>query len=148
MRNQLVAVFEKRTEVEMGDQRREVEREAIFEAPPSEVWRALTDDDMLAEWLAEEAEVEAVPGGDVSFGFEDGERSGTVERVEEERSFAFTWARPGEAETLVEFTLEPAVAGTRLIVVERALAGPVALAGSHWSARLTSLGVALTLVAA
>ena len=132
----------------MSDQRREVEREAIFEAPPSEVWRALTDDDMLAEWLAEDAEVEAVPGGDVSFGCGDDERRGTVQRVEEERSFAFTWARPGEDETLVEFTLEPAVTGTRLVVIERTLAGPVALSGLQWTSRLTSLATALTLVAA
>jgi uncharacterized protein YndB with AHSA1/START domain len=134
----------------MGDSEREVRREATFEAAPGEVWKALTDERLLSEWLAEEAEFEPVPGADASFRLPGGEvRRGTVLRVEEERSLAFTWGRPGEAETEVELTLEPAVAGTRLVVVERATApGPLARAGARWEARLTALALALSLVVA
>ena len=133
----------------MGESEREVERQAILEASPEEVWEALTDERLLSEWLAEEAELDPVEGGDAVFRFEDGEeRRGTVLSVEEERSLAFTWARPDEPETYVRLTLEPALGGTRLVVVERAApVGPVALAGS-WDVRLAALRRATSLVLA
>jgi uncharacterized protein YndB with AHSA1/START domain len=132
----------------MDDQERRVERETVLEAPSSEVWDALTDERLLGEWLADEAELEPVPGGRASFRFADGsERRGTVLEVEEERRLAFTWARPGEPETQVELTLEPLVVGTRLIVVERVSSGaPMALSGVAWGARLAALGRATELV--
>jgi uncharacterized protein YndB with AHSA1/START domain len=131
-----------------GEDGRRVEREAVLEASPEEVWEALTDERMLSEWLAEDAELDPVEGGDASFRFADGEeRRGTVVSVQEERSLAFTWARPDEPETYVELTLEPAVSGTRLVVVERASpVGPVALAGSFWDTRLMALRRASALV--
>ncbi len=134
----------------MGDGEPSVEREAILEASPAEVWEALTDERMLSEWLAEEAELDPVEGGDAVFRFAGGEeRRGTVVRVEQERSLSFTWARPDEPETYVELTLEPAVAGTRLVVVERAASShPVALGAAGWSGRLASLRAATALVAA
>jgi uncharacterized protein YndB with AHSA1/START domain len=127
----------------MGEDReRKVERTTVLDADPSDVWRALTDESLLSEWIADEAEIDPVEGGDAVFRFGDGEeRRGTVVRVDEERSLAFTWSRPEEPETYVELTLEPAVAGTRLIVVERAISvGPVALAGASWDSRLAALG--------
>jgi uncharacterized protein YndB with AHSA1/START domain len=137
-------------EVAMSDQERWVERETILEAPVSEVWEALTDSRLLSEWLAPEAELDPVPGGTASFRLADGEqREGTVLRVEEERSLAFWWARPGESRSIVEFSLEPAVGGTRLLVVERApLTSTVALTGSKWESRLRAFARALALVAA
>ena len=81
----------------MDDQRREVERETVLDAPAEEVWEALTDERLLGEWLADEAELDPEPGGRASFRFADGtEKEGTVLRVEEERELAFTWASPGE----------------------------------------------------
>jgi uncharacterized protein YndB with AHSA1/START domain len=134
----------------MDDQRREVEREAVLDAPAGEVWEALTDERLLGEWLADEAELEPEPGGRASFRFADGtEKEGTVLRVEEGRELAFTWAAPGQPETEVELTLVPLVSGTRLVVVERAAAAaPTALAGSAWDARLSALQLALSLVLA
>ena len=133
----------------MGESEREVERQAILEASPAEVWEAITDERLLAEWLAEEAELDPIEGGDAVFRFEDGEeRRGTVLSVEEERSLAFTWARPDEPETYVRLTLEPALGGTRLGVVERAApVGPTALACS-WDVRLAALRRATRLVLA
>jgi len=130
------------------DGERTVERETVLDADPREVWEALTDERLLSEWLAEEAELDPVEGGDAAFRFEDGEeRHGTVVRVEEERSLAFTWSRPDEPETYVELNLEPVVSGTRLVVVERAApVGPIAVAGARWDARLGALARALTLV--
>jgi uncharacterized protein YndB with AHSA1/START domain len=132
----------------MDDERHEVERETVLDAPAEEVWEALTDERMLGEWLADEAQLDPEPGGRASFRFADGtEKEGTVLRVEEERELAFTWARPGEPETEVELTLVPLVSGTRLVVVERAgAATPMGLAGSAWGTRLSALGHALSLV--
>ena len=131
----------------MADER-QVERAAVLDAAPDEVWEALTDDRLLGEWLAEEVELSPVPGARASFRFSDGtEREGTVVRVEEERELAFTWARPGEAPTEVEMTLVPLVSGTRLIVVERASAQtPAALSGAAWGLRLAALERATSLV--
>ena len=132
----------------MNDQRHEVERDTVLDAPAEEVWEALTDERLLGEWLADEAELEPEPGGRASFRFADGtEKEGTVLRVEEERELAFTWARPGEPESEVELTLVPLLNGTRLVVVERGGAvTPTALAGSAWGARLSALHLALSLV--
>src|SRR3954454_5389489 len=135
-------------EVHMDAERREVKRETVLRAPAGDVWEALTDERLLAEWLADEAELEPVPGGRASFRFADGEeREGTVLRVEEERELTFTWARPGEPETEVEMTLVPLVSGTRLVVVERASStAPMALSGAAWGVRLAALDRAASLV--
>ena len=133
----------------MSDQERRVQRETVLEAPLSQVWEALTDQRLLGEWLAQDAELDPVPGGRASFRFADGEkREGTVLEVEEERSLAFSWARPGEPRSVVEFSLEPAVGGTRLVVVERGPILTAAIAGSQWVSRLHAFAAALALVTA
>jgi uncharacterized protein YndB with AHSA1/START domain len=133
----------------MSDQERRVEREAVLEASSSEVWEALTDERLLGEWLAQEAELDPVPGGRASFRFADGEeREGTVLEIEEERLLAFSWARPGESGSVVELSLEPAVGGTRLLVVERGPLVAAPITGSQWVSRLHAFAAALALVAA
>jgi uncharacterized protein YndB with AHSA1/START domain len=119
----------------------EVERETILEADPERVWEALTDDDLLSDWFADRARIEPYEGGEVEFECEDGERRGTLRRVDEERELAFTWSRDGEGESLVTFTIEPVEYGTRLVVVERNLDAPVAMAA--WAPRLRSLKLCL-----
>ena len=44
-----------------------VRREVVLEAAREEVWAALTEADRLAQWFANEVEVEVVPGGDGTF---------------------------------------------------------------------------------
>src|SRR6266540_2649873 len=97
---------------------REVTRETLLDAEPERVWEALTDDALLSEWFADEARIDPVEGGEVEAECEDGERRGVVLRVDAERELAFSWARPGEGESLVTFKLEPVEYGTRLTVVE------------------------------
>ena len=116
----------------------EVERETIIEAEPERVWEALTDDDLLSDWLAEDASIDPVEGGEVQVG----ERQGTVRTADEERELSFTWERPGEDESLVTFTLEPVETGTRVVVVERAIA-PVSMSASSWGASLGRLRLVL-----
>ena len=103
----------------------------------------------MGEWLAQEAELDPVPGGRASFRFADGEeREGTVLEIEEERLLAFSWARPGESGSVVELSLEPAVGGTRLVVVERGPLVAAPITGSQWVSRLHAFAAALALVAA
>jgi uncharacterized protein YndB with AHSA1/START domain len=115
-----------------------VERDTLVEASPDEVWEALTDEDRLEEWLAPEVELDPVEGGEIAVRDGDEERAGTVETVEEGERFAFTWSRPGEGESFVEFTIEALPGGSRVTVVETPI-GPTASAAGGWGPRLSRL---------
>jgi uncharacterized protein YndB with AHSA1/START domain len=132
----------------MGEERREVRREVELDAPPAEVWEALVDERLLAEWLAEEVELDPVPGAPARFRDGEEERKGTVLRVDELHRLAFTWSRPGEAPSEVELTVDAVADRTRLVVVERALVGPTSLSTAAWGSRLGGLASALAFVAA
>src|SRR3954452_24902463 len=132
----------------MDEVQREVKREVELEAAPAEVWEALVDPRLLSEGLADEVEMEPIPGTPARFRSGGEEREGTVVRVDEERRLAFTWARPGEGPSEGELIVDAVADGTRLVVVERALVGPMALSGQAWSGRLQALSSALALVAA
>lgn len=97
-----------------------VRRERTLDASPAEVWETLTDEILLAQWLAADVELDPREGGDARFEFSDGEtREASVDTVEPEERLAWTWREGGEATGRVELRLEPAVAGrTRLIVIE------------------------------
>lgn len=97
-----------------------VTRELHMPAPPEEVWRALTDPAEMAGWLAEEAEIDLRPGGDLSLRSAGGdERSGWVEEVDAERRLVYWWSAGEEDEpTRVELDLQPEDEGTRLTVHE------------------------------
>jgi uncharacterized protein YndB with AHSA1/START domain len=112
-----------------------VERETVVEASPEEVWEALTDADRLEEWMAPEVELDPIEGGEVTVRDGDDERTGTVETVVEDERLAFTWSRPGQGESFVEFTIEAIPTGTRVRVVETPI-GPTASFFGGWSSRL------------
>ena len=130
-----------------------VERETLVQATPEEVWEALTDEDRLEEWMAPEVELNPIEGGEIAVRDGEDERLGTVETVERDERFAFTWSRPGEGESFVEFTLEPLPAGTRVTVVEtptdsaatNTAAGSTGLAAGGWGLRLARLHRSLRL---
>jgi uncharacterized protein YndB with AHSA1/START domain len=134
-------------EIEMSEHAK-VEREMVLVADPGEVWEALTDVDRLREWLGGDVELELFEGGGVSVSDDEGRRTGTVETVIERERLGFSWARPGEDPSRVEFTVEAVPAGTRLVVTETQIAGPTALAGLVWERRLFLLGRAALLVSA
>jgi uncharacterized protein YndB with AHSA1/START domain len=125
-----------------------VERETLVEASPEEVWEALTDEDRLEEWMAPEVELDPTEGGEIAVRDGEDERAGTVETVEEQERFAFTWSRPGEGESFVEFTIEALPGGTRVTVVETPI-GSTAMAAGSWGPCLARLhrSLRLTLVA-
>ena len=103
-----------------------IRKEIVLPAPRDEVWEALTDPDRLADWFANDVELDLQPGGGMSFRWSNGEeRSATVTEVDPERRLAFEWS--GNEEGEVEFTLDDDVDGTRLTVVETTPAWSTAL---------------------
>ena len=131
------------------DDRRRVERDVVVEADPDEVWEALTDEGRLEEWLAPDVELDPVEGGELSVRDDDGERHGTVETVAERERLAFTWERPEQGPSLVEFTIEAVPAGTRVVVVETSLVPGETFAptaSANWGAALPRLRRTLLLV--
>jgi uncharacterized protein YndB with AHSA1/START domain len=93
-------------------------------------------------------ELDPVEGGEIAVRDGDDERNGTVETLEENERFAFTWSRPGEGESYVEFTIEALPGGSRVTVVETPV-GPTAMAIGGWGLALARLQRSLrfTLVA-
>src|SRR5215468_11073969 len=105
-----------------------IERTVEIAHPPQKVWAALTTAEGLGAWFGDEAAIDLRPGGPARMSWADGPTAQMrVERVEEPTVFGFTWHIYGLPEddprrTYVEFTLEPAGAGTRLTVVESGFA--------------------------
>ncbi len=106
-----------------------IEREIHIAAPMTRVWRALTEARHLGTWFGDAgATIDLRPGGTITLTWAKvGTTRARVERVEPPRHFSFRWVRgrdeepEPDASTLVEFTLEPDGAGTRLRVVESGL---------------------------
>jgi uncharacterized protein YndB with AHSA1/START domain len=122
-----------------------IERELLLDVPAEEVWKAVSDEAMLRDWLAAEIELDLRPGGAVLCRTEDGEqRLGAVELVEEGERLAFRWQRDGAAQSRVEFRVEETDGGTRLTVTETKLEAKAAAEASEgWRQRLEALRLAL-----
>jgi uncharacterized protein YndB with AHSA1/START domain len=105
-----------------------IERTVELAHRPADVWAALTTAEGLAAWFGDEAAIDLRPGGPARMSWAGGPTVDMrVERVEEPAVFGFTWPVYGLPEhdprrTYVEFTLEPAGAGTRLTVTESGFA--------------------------
>lgn len=95
----------------------EVEREVTFPAEPAEVWEALTDPERLEEWFANDVELDARPGGEGVFRWENGEeRRAVVRELDEPRRLVLEW--DDEGQVVIELGAEEG--GTRVRVVETA----------------------------
>jgi uncharacterized protein YndB with AHSA1/START domain len=106
-----------------------ITREIDIDAPPDVVWGIVTEARHLAGWFSDEAEVDLRPGGAMLLTWQGhGAYRARIETVEPPRTFAFRWVlREGQepvkgGSTLVEMTLTPTEAGTRLKVVESGFA--------------------------
>jgi uncharacterized protein YndB with AHSA1/START domain len=109
-----------------------VEKRIELNAPVSRVWRALTDHHEFGEWFRVKLDGPFVPGqlsqGRITYpGYEHLKWEATVQKMEPERLFSFTWhpyaVDPNidysqEPTTLVEFKLEPKAGGTVLSLTE------------------------------
>ena len=80
--------------------------------PPSRIWRALTQPELMAEWLLK-SDFAPVVGRDFRFTQDWGAIDCRVTEVEPETSLAYTWAAFG-LESTVTWTLTPVGSGTKL----------------------------------
>ena len=111
-----------------------IEREVTIEAPVERVWSVITEAEHLGRWFGDAgAEIDLRPGGELTMRWESGDTArARVETVEPPRRFAYRWFHYSHADdggehtpansTLVEFTLTPEGAATRLRVVESGFA--------------------------
>ena len=113
-----------------------IEKRSELRAPVSRVWHALTDHREFGEWFRVALEGPFVPGKQVRGRItwpsaEHLTMTVTVQRMEPERLFLFTWHPYAidptadysrESPTLVEFRLEAIPGGTLLVVVESGFA--------------------------
>lgn len=109
-----------------------IEKRIVLKSPVARVWRALTDYREFGEWFRVSLEDAFVPGqaarGHITYpGYEHLVFECTVQQMEPERLFSFTWHPyavdpntdySSEPPTLVEFRLEPTETGTLLTVTE------------------------------
>ncbi|MGB6175137.1 MAG: SRPBCC family protein [Methylocella sp.] len=109
-----------------------IEKRIELKAPVSRVWRALTDYREFGEWFRVKLDGPFVPGqisrGRITYpGYEHVKWEATVQKIEHERLFSFTWHPYAidskvdysqEPATLVEFRLEGTGSGTLLLLTE------------------------------
>jgi uncharacterized protein YndB with AHSA1/START domain len=95
-----------------------IKKTIVIEAPPSAVFRALTDEQELTQWFPSQAKMEARVGGVVEFRFirPDGENHmlyGRVLEIVPDKKLSYTWnfARRDQVQETVTWTLEPVDGG-------------------------------------
>ena len=131
-----------------------ITRTVELDATAGEVWRAMTEPELLGDWLDSIVELDVRPGGEGTIVDPDGAvRRARVDEVEPARRLALRWwPEDGTGpESTVELELEQTEQGTRVVVtetlVETAPAGsPTAMAsaaGFRWGVRFLLLGCVL-----
>jgi uncharacterized protein YndB with AHSA1/START domain len=90
--------------------------------PPEKVWRALTDPELLAEWLLPVVGLELEPGAEFTLRAQpqpgwDGIVNCRLLEVETQSKLRYKWV-VGDIDTVVTFTLTPTASGTRLSLVQ------------------------------
>ena len=88
---------------------------------PEKVWRALTDPELLKEWLLPVVDHSLKPGAEFTFqsppqpGW-DGVVHCRALEVDEHRKLSYAWV-VGDLDTVVTFSLTPTASGTRLSIL-------------------------------
>jgi uncharacterized protein YndB with AHSA1/START domain len=95
----------------------------FVQAPPREVYHALTNSTRLREWMCDLATTEPKPGGRVYFAWHPGFYGcGNFTALDLEKSVAYTWFGRGEIQpTLVTYTLAGLASGTQVTLVHSGL---------------------------
>ncbi len=117
-----------------------------YAATPAEVWRALTDGDSLARWLADVVEIELVAGGALVLALPagGGRIDARVRAIEAGSVLELDWSYAGEDTSVVRFELEPDGDGTLLVLDHRRIDEPVGMAYiQRWSRAIARLDTEL-----
>ena len=126
-----------------GERHRGVRFERLYDATPAELWRALTEPEQIAGWLADASRWTLVVGADYRLDFGDSDNAvttGVIRTVEPERVLELTWTYPGEADSVVRFELVPQANGVKLVLDHRLLESEAAVGyGAGWQAHLEAL---------
>jgi uncharacterized protein YndB with AHSA1/START domain len=91
---------------------------------PKKVWRALTNPELLSQWLLPVVGLELEPGAAFTFKTDphpgwDGSVNCRFVEIEAERKLSYSWVVGDmELDTVVTFTLTPTADGTRLSLVQ------------------------------
>jgi uncharacterized protein YndB with AHSA1/START domain len=128
-----------------------IRREITFSQPPEDVWQALTDSAVLAEWLmpndfeprvGHRFTFRTQPNPQANF---DGIVRCEVLECEPPRQLAYSWAGGG-VDTRVTYRLEPDGGGTRMLFEQSGFEHPQALQGAEygWTHMLEQLGKILS----
>jgi uncharacterized protein YndB with AHSA1/START domain len=91
--------------------------------PPAKVWRALTDPELLDQWLLPTFGLKLERGAAFSFKTQpypgwDGTVNCTMLEIETQRKLRYTWVVGDMLDTVVTFTLTPTESGTRMSLVQ------------------------------
>jgi len=114
-----------------------IEKTIELKAPLERVWRALTDHEEFGKWFRFKLDGPFAAGevstGHITYpGYEHLPWRATVQKIEPQRLFSYTWHPYAvdpqvdyskEKPTLVEFRLEPTANGTRLTITETGFDG-------------------------
>jgi uncharacterized protein YndB with AHSA1/START domain len=115
----------------------ELRRTIDLDCPPAELWRLVTDAELLSTWLGHDVALDPRPGGAGRVVDDDGRvRHLVVHEVATDERLAFAWWPEDDEAAVSEvvLTVEPAGdVGSRLVVTE------TASAGASWDARLVAL---------
>ena len=132
-----------------------ITRSVELDAPVDDVWRALTEPALLADWLDSAVDLDVRPGGEGAIVEADGAvRRARVDAVEPARRLSLRWwpeDGTGPA-SMVELDLEATPRGTRVVVTETLLPSPspssslgptASLSADRWGVRFLLLGCCL-----
>lgn len=100
----------------------DISLELELQHPPEKVWRALTEPDLLSQWLLPVVDHRLQPGAAFTLKTEpqpgwDGTVNCRFVEIETQKKLSWSWV-VGDIDTVVTFTLVPASGGTRLSIVQ------------------------------
>lgn len=111
----------------------QTELHTVLDAPPDEVWQAITDQDSLGDWLGADVDLSVEVGSAGRVIDEDGTvREVLVTEVDAGRSVGWHWWDDRGDLSSVRITIEPTGPGTLVRVVEIPVGVPTS--GAGWSA--------------
>jgi uncharacterized protein YndB with AHSA1/START domain len=111
-----------------------------YEAPPAEVWDALTEPGSISRWLAPAVAVELSPGG--AFALANGVDA-RVRQVEPGRLLELDWRFGDEERSVVRVELRAEDGGTMLVLEHGRIEAPLGMTYiSRWSRALDRLVLA------